>query len=135
MSTLTEIVDGIVARLRTIEGLEVYGHVPGTAEFPAAFVMPPPIDYRQAMGAGVVRMDFEVVVLVGAFESAHQTNLFPYLDVTGSWSVLAAVDADRTLGLTDVDCVVLSSRPLGLEEISAYRAWGVSFQLLVAFTN
>lgn len=136
MSTLTQIVGGLKDQLATIDGLAVYEFVPGSvAEYPVALIIPPTVDYQQAMSAGVARMELEVVLLVSAFEAEHQTHLFEYLDVTGDRSVRAAVAADNTLGLTDVDCVVMSSRPLGLEEIGAYNAWGASFQILIAYTN
>lgn len=136
MSTLTQIVDGLRDQLATIDRLAVYEYVPGSvSDYPVALIIPPAIDYQQAMGAGVARMELEVVLLVGAFEAKHQTHLFEFLDVTGDRSVRAAVAANNTLGLTDVDCVVMSSRPLGLEEIGAYNAWGASFLFLIAYTN
>lgn len=135
MTTLTAIVNGLEARLRTIPRLSVYDHVPGGIDPPAAVIMPPAIDYQQAMKHGAVRFDLEVQLYVGSFESDHQLHLFPYLDVTGDRSVVAAIEGDRSLGFDDVDVAVMSARPLALEEIAAYGYWGASFQLLVAYTN
>lgn len=136
MSTLVDYLEALEAALSSIEETAVWRWVPTlVVDYPSLVIMPPSIDYRQAMGAGVLRFDHEIVLLGTAFEDEQQLDLAPYLDVSGTRSVLAAVAADRTLGLADVDCVVMAARPLGLEEVGAYRAWGAAFQVLGALTN
>jgi hypothetical protein len=90
------------------------------------------------MKAGVIRFDIELRLLVGS-SAGHeqQKTLWPYLEwATGSASsVFRVLDADRSLGFTDVDAPVMSARPLGLEEIPDAAAFGVSMIQTVAVTN
>lgn len=136
MTILADIVAGIKTRLDTIDGLRVYDHVPADPNLPAAVIVPPEINYRETMRAGVIRLQFEIVLLTSSADHQRgQRKLFPYLDWGTPESILDAIDADRDLGLTNVDAAILNSRPLGLEEVAAFQAFGASFSLLVAFTN
>jgi len=138
MTTLTEIVAGIKGRLEQTGGsLNVFDYPPAAPPTPCAFIMPPVIDYRLTMRAGVMQLDFEIVVMVGT-SAGHeqQKQLFDYLDWSGTASVFVALGADPTLGLANVDAKVVGpTRPLGLEEIGGYEAFGVTIPLRVAFTN
>lgn len=135
MTTLLDVAKGLRDRLATIAGLNAYDHSAANPEFPAAVVIPPEIDYRLAMRVGALRLDFEVLLLVGAAVHENQKALFEYLDWTGPRSVLRAIDAQPGLGLTGVDAKALTARPLGLEEVNAYQAFGGSIAVVVAITN
>jgi len=136
MTSLSDIIGGLATQLDQLDPkLNVYPRPPGVWEAPAAFVVPPVIDYRQAMRAGVIKFEFDVVFLVAAFDADYQDDLIEYLDWQGPKSLRVRLDANRTLGLTDVDCVAMSARPLGLDEVAGYEGWGGAVQCLAAFTN
>lgn len=136
--TLSEIVDAIEARLATIPDLNAYNHPPAAPSFPCAFPTPPPINYRETMGAGVITLQFEIVVMDGT-SAGHeqQVNLFDFLDWAGESSIFATLGADKTLGLgAKVDSAVTGvTRPLGLVEIGDSEAFGVVIPFLVVITN
>jgi hypothetical protein len=136
MTTLTEFVRAVGQRYRdVIPDLSVYDIPPGNPVCPAGIVIPPVIDYRQAMRVGVIRFDFEVVLLVSSAAIEHQYSLFEYLDWQGRGSVFRAVEIDPTLGLENVDCKAMGARPLGLEEVAAFNAYGAAVQHVAAITN
>lgn len=136
--TLTEIVNAIEARLATIPDLNHYNHPPAAPNFPCAFVMPPPVSYRLTMRAGVISLQFEIVVMEGT-SAGHeqQVRLYEFLDWAGDNSIFQALEADKTLGLGDQVSAAVNgdSRPLGLEEIGGYEAFGATIPFLVAITN
>lgn len=131
MATVTQIVDGIEARLKTISGLNVTDYSPDAVNPPQAFVDPPDVpEYRSAFGtAGLRSIDLTVTILVSASYVGHQKKLLPYIDKTGASSVYAAIEADTTLGLTNVQCIVRSFRKLGLQEVGAIGYYGGLFTL------
>jgi hypothetical protein len=131
---LVDIIEGLESQLRSIDGLRVFDHVPGAADYPAALILPPDIDYRRAMAKGFVRLELEVVVLVSAVVDRMQRDLFEYLDWTGPKSIVAAVDNDKTLGIPGINAVAMSCRQLGLEEIAGYNAWGGAVRFLIGST-
>ncbi len=137
MATVTQIVDGIETRLKTITGLNVTDYVPEQVNPPQAFVDPPDIpDYRRSFGAsGLLSIDLTVTILVSASYVGHQKKLLPYIDKTGAQSVYAAIEADKTLGLTDVECLVRSFRRLGLQEVGLIGYYGGVFQLTCLATG
>lgn len=136
--TLEQIVAGIKTRLQTIAALNVYDHPPAAPPFPCVFPIPPTIDYRLTMRTGVISLQFEITVMVGQ-SAGHeqQLSLYPYLDWQGDQSIFVALEADKTLGLGDKVSAAVNgpARPLGLEEVGAYEAFGASIPFLVAITN
>lgn len=126
---LVDVIDGLEAQLRSIDGLRVFDHVPSSAEFPAAFILPPDIDYLVTMHRGIIGMELEVVVLVSAVVDRMQKDLFGYADWTGPQSIVTAIANDPTLGLSGIEAIVRSSRSLGLEEMAGYQAWGIAVRI------
>lgn len=108
MTTLAEVRDGLEARLDTIDGLRVTGYVPDDlGGYPAAVIFPPTnTDYSDDHGMGSFTVEIVVMLLVPANIDRKQLDLYALLDRTGSSSVYAAVEADRTLGGLDVDARV-----------------------------
>jgi len=141
VTALEEVVAGLKTLLDTIYGLEVYDHPAANLELPAAIIVPPEIDYRQAMRTGTIRLEFEIVVFVSA-AAGHDSSkkLWPYIDWTGEKSILQAIEVDPTLGIVGadgqprVDAHVYSERRLGFEELPE-GAFGVALQLPVIVTN
>lgn len=132
-ATLVGIMEGIQARLQTIVGLQVSATSPGQITPPAAVVGVPPIpDYRLTMRRGFFRIEPTITILVSsAATDAGQRALAAYADVSGTNSIPAAIEADRTLGGVVSECLVDSFRSLGLEEVGIIGYYGGIFTLSV----
>ncbi len=130
MSTLEEVAEAVATRLRGIPGLNGRPYVPGSAVWPSAFVQPATIDYE---GLSSTDADFrlEVVLMVGAAIDQNQMKLYKYMGLEGPHSVPAAIHADRTLGLGDIDALVVRSRLLGQQEQASYQGYGCVFEVTV----
>jgi hypothetical protein len=132
MATIAEIMAGIETRLATIPDLRVSSYVADQINPPQAIVGVPPVpDYRLAFGpSGELRIEPTITILVSAaLDRVGQAKLATYVDKTGDQSVFAAIEADKTLGLTDVDCTVKSFQPLGLQDVGVIGYYGGVFTL------
>lgn len=138
MNTLTEIVDGLADQLRTIGAFDSQVHrvVQRPPVFPAAVIVPPEIPkYGTALDGQGVQFTIRVLVVVGTAEAEKQTSLLPFLDWTGSSSVVAAIVADRKLGLPDVNVASVGTDPPQVHEFpDGTPTYGVMFNVLV-FAN
>lgn len=133
--TIADIMRGIETRLATIDGLRVgadFG-APDQINPPAAIVEVPPVpNYHLAMRRGTVELTPTVVVLVSsAVSRTGQMALAEYANPTGPRSVVAAIEADKTLAGVVDSCVVRSFRPMGLEEVGELPYFGGIFTLTV----
>jgi hypothetical protein len=111
---------GLKTRLDTITGLRVFApnELPGSGnEPPMAFILPPAVEYHSDFAANYV-LTFRVVVAVTQQDSptAHDA-IMAYMEPSGTYSVLAAIEGDRTLGSTADDVKVV--RNLG------ERVWSI----------
>lgn len=135
MSTLTEIVDGLDDRLRTIAAFDYQVHrvVQRPPTWPAAVIVPPAIpNYGSALSGGGCQFTIPVVVVVGIAETEKQSSLLPFIDWSGASSVPAAVEADQKLGLTDVTARVVSAEQPGVVEFpDGTTAYGVTFNVQI----
>jgi hypothetical protein len=130
--TIEQIMDGIETRLATISGLRVSDVSPGQINPPCAIVGVPAItSYHATFGSGRMTLDdITVTVLVSAaVDRVGQKKLAGYANPTGSTSIKAAVEGDKTLGGVVDDCIVVSFRPLGLDEVGVIGYFGGIFQL------
>jgi hypothetical protein len=121
MSTLIEAVEALASVIDTISGLRVTDHVPDATEYPAAFIDWQTIDSDSLDDSGGV-FEVEVVLLVGTQVSRNQKKLLPW--VYGPTSIREVLQANRSLGLDDVDAHATQARRLGLQEMAAYNAYG-----------
>ena len=103
MTTLTQVRDGLEARLDTIDGLRVVPYVPDVLPgYPAAVVFPPvDVDPPNDLASGSFTALFVVLLFVPANVDRKQLDLYDLLD-RGPGSVFAAIAADRKLGGLDV---------------------------------
>jgi hypothetical protein len=109
MTSLDETLAGLEAVLSTIDGLRVYDHIPGDPSYPAAVILPPAIpDYRDDLGDGSMSVRFPVLLLVPSTLARMQLQLFPFLEKSGSRSIFAKIEADRSLGGLNVDAYVVN---------------------------
>ena len=107
-ATPSQAKDGLKARLATISGLRCYDYQPDQVNPPFAFPTLNQIRYHAtAMGSGGIEMDFDVtLVLTRQSERIAQDEIDKYMAYSGSQSVRAAIEGDRTLGGVVEDCVV-----------------------------
>ncbi|RZQ59834.1 hypothetical protein [Amycolatopsis suaedae] len=131
--SLTQIMDGIETRLKTIPGLRVTAYVADQINPPAAVVGVPDVpEYRLTMGRGRFELRFTVTVLVSAaLDRVGQRALASYADVAGPNSVPAAIDGDRRLGGLVEECHITSFRVLGLDEVGQIGFYGGEFAVRV----
>lgn len=107
MTSLTDLRAGLATRLATISGLRSSATIPDNPQPPIAVVMPSLITYDTAFGRGSDEYEFTIMLIVGrAADRASQTTLDAYCESSGSRSVKAAVEADRSLGGKALDCRV-----------------------------
>lgn len=123
--------DGIKTRLQTITGLRVFApdELPDSInEFPAAVILPGETVYHAHFG-GDADYTFRIIVMTGKQDNPSALNrLLPYLELTGTSSVKAAIETDATLNGSADDCKVVSNTGLGV------TSWGGVSYLSTEFT-
>lgn len=129
--SIHDVMLGIEGQLATISGLRVSEYLPDQIMPPVAIVGVPPIpEYRTTFGRGRFTLEPTVTILVSArLDRVGQTELAGYADVSGSASIPAAIESDRTLGGVVEECWVLSFRPLGMEDVGRIGYYGGVFNL------
>jgi len=113
-------------RLKDI-GLNAYDYVPGSAEWPGAFILPPEVEL-EGLGDDWIVVVFDIVVLVSAPLDIQQLKLLEYQSLSGEKSISAAFKAEPTLGGLVGDIRIARSRPLGYEEQAGYQGFGCVFE-------
>ena len=105
---------GIQTRLATISGLRSTAYRPDQANPPFAWVeLPTTLNYHGAFRHGSYTFELTVKLAVSkSIDRMGQPALAAYMDIAGTNSVHAAIEADKTLGGLNCDCHVISSREL-----------------------
>jgi hypothetical protein len=108
--SIAQIRDGIGDNLRTLTGLRVSETVPDSFSPPIAVLSLQSVQYNGAFNTrsaqGLTTYNFTVSVIVGKVsERVAQTRLDSYIS-TGTATIKAAIESDRTLGGAAFDCVV-----------------------------
>jgi hypothetical protein len=99
MATLTEIRNGLATRLATISGLRVSATLPEQLNPPIAVIGPEAITYDLNNRNGLHQYTMTVTLIVARADArSAQTQLDAYVAPSGSSSVKAAIEGDRTLG-------------------------------------
>jgi hypothetical protein len=135
MTTILQVMEGIETRLATVTGLVFVSEIrPGQIVTPAGVVGVPPIDnYHLSMRNGTMDLTVPVLVLTSAASDyVGERALAAYANPSGSSSIKAAIETDRTLGGVVDDCYVQSFAPLGIDEVNTIGYWGGRFTLYVA---
>jgi hypothetical protein len=118
----SQVRDGLKTRLQTITGLRAYDLIPDTVVPPCAIVGQLDFTFDIDNARGLDQAQVDVLVIVQRFsERAGQDKLDAYLAGTGSTSIKAAIEGDRTLGGT-----VNTLRVTGAEA-GTYDSQGVTF--------
>lgn len=96
---VASVMTGLGSRLSTITGLRVFSYAPDTLSPPAAVVaLPESIEFDSTMARGADRMSIPMHLLVGRVsDRSSTTELAAYLSGTGTKSIKAAIEGDRTL--------------------------------------
>lgn len=103
--------DGIAANLSTLFAGRSYDTVPDNPNPPCAVVLPTGIEYDAAFSGGATRYTFTVLAISQrADERTAQDRIDGYCNPSGSTSVKAAVESDKTLGGSAYDCRVQEMR-------------------------
>ena len=131
-ATVNQIKDGLKTALATIPNLRVYDYQPDQVNPPFAFPTLEEVQYHGAMGAGLVTHQFTVqVVMSRASERSAQDSLDQYTSYSGTKSVRAALEADRTLGGIVQDLIVTSARNILGFDANDTSYLSVDFQVTV----
>lgn len=132
MATISNIRTGIATNIGTISGLRTAAEIPDNPNPPIAVVNLDGIDYHQAFKNGLTRYNFTVTVVVGRVaEREMQRKLDSYLGVTGSQSVKAAIESNRTLSGEVYDLVVVNSNSIGSITINDQTYLAAEFTVTV----
>jgi hypothetical protein len=132
MATIYNIRQGLATNIGTISGLRTAPEIPDNPSPPIAVVNLESIDYHQAMQNGLTRYNFTVTVVVGrAAEREMQRKLDNYCQPTGSQSVKAAIESNRTLSGEVYDLIVVSSNSIGSITINDQTYLAAEFTVTV----
>ena len=116
----------------SIPNLRVYDYQPDQVNPPFAFPTLEEVQYHGAMGAGLVTHQFTVqVVMSRASERTAQDSLDQYTSYSGTKSVRAALEADRTLGGIIQDLIVTSARNILGFDANDTSYLSIDFQVTV----
>jgi hypothetical protein len=98
-ATMAEIRQGIANNLASLEGVQVSPYMLANSTLPAIHIFPSAVSYDQAMHRGVdaQTMTVQAMVAFGSDQGA-QVTLDELLAPSGSRSVKAAIESDKTLG-------------------------------------
>lgn len=130
-STLTQVREGLAARLATISGLRAYSEYPSEApQPPFAIVVTAQdgdaIEANLTFGGDAI-YHLEVLVGVAAADlRSAQKELGPYISVTGTTSIRAAIYAADSLGGVADFCQVGAARDVGGIDYAGGRGFGAT---------
>lgn len=131
-ATVSQVADGLKARLATVTGLRTFSYQPEQVNPPVAFPVLESVDYHRAFGGGDVQMRWTVIVIVGRYlDRVAHANLDGYLSYDGATSLRAAVEGDRTLGGVAKTLILDSSMSIGSLAVAEAEFLQVSFSVLV----
>jgi hypothetical protein len=131
-ATPQQVATGLETRLATISGLRVYDHIPDSYGIPCSFVMPDTIEYWNGFAGGNVQQEFTVTVVVGrTSDRAAQKSLYGFSAYSGSSSVRAAIEGDRTLGGVAQTCIVNSAGNIRMLQQADATYLAIDFNITV----
>lgn len=98
-ASVSSVATGLATALGTVTGLRTYNYQPEQLNPPIAYPVLNSINYHRAMQGGDVVMDWTVSIIVGRYTDRTAVALLDdFLSFSGSKSIRAAIEADRTLG-------------------------------------
>ncbi len=125
---------GIKTRLETITGLKVFapsGLPDSINQFPAALILPGETAYN-AMFSGDADYRFRLIILITKQDSPSALGkLLDYIELTGTYSVKAAIDGDNTLNGSADDSRISRNLGIGTTIWGGFTYLSTEFELLV----
>ncbi len=125
---------GIKARLETITGLKVFApsELPDSInQFPAALILPGETNYNSTF-SGDADYRFRVIMLITKQDSPSALGkLLDYIELTGTYSVKAAIEADSTLAGAADDLRVSRNLGIGVTVWGGYTYLSTEFSVEV----
>ena len=109
-AAVSDVASGIATRLATVSGLRTFSFDPMQYNPPVAFPILQNIRYHEAFAGGDVQMEFSIMLIAARWaERLSYAVLDGYMSFSGSTSIRAAIEADKTLGGVVQTCVLSSS--------------------------
>jgi hypothetical protein len=131
LANINAIRSGLATRLATISGLRVAAEQPDNPNPPLAVVIPDNTKYDDVFGRGMDTTTFRVILIVSRVaEKQAQKNLDAYCATTGTGSIKAAIEGDKTLGGSVFDCRVTEMRNYGQISVGDVTYLGCEFIIL-----
>ena len=132
--SLETIGNGIKTRLQTISGLKVFApnELPDSInQFPCALILPGETHYH-AMMSGDADYIFRVLVLFTKQDAPSALGkMLDYIELTGTYSVKAAIEGDRTLNSSADDVRVDRNLGIGFTSWGGYNYLSTEFQITI----
>lgn len=122
-----------LATALTPTGLRASAVWPKNLNYPAAIVVPESAEFYQS-GSTSPALTFSIVVVVGPASDSYdrlQTKLDGYLDLSGTASIKATIETDRTLSGTVQDAIVTGWSEYGEIEANGIMSIGCRFTVLI----
>lgn len=131
LASIDSIRTGLANRLATISGLRVAAQQPDNPNPPLALVIPDNTKYDDVFGRGMDTTTFRIILMVSRVaEKQAQKSLDAYCATTGSSSIKAAIEGDKTLGGSVFDCRVIEMRNYGQIPVGDVTYLGCEFVVL-----
>jgi hypothetical protein len=107
--SIADLRNGLATNLQTITGLRVTSMVPDQVNPPIAIISLDKINYQRAFARGLTEYLFKITVIVSRqSERNAQQKLDQYVASDGTYSVLEALETDRSLGGKAADSTMVS---------------------------
>lgn len=130
--TVKALRDGLAANLKTIPGLRVVPILPEQVNPPLAMINLDKINYQKSFARGLTEYLFKITLVVGrASERSAQNSLDQYVASDGTYSVLNALENDRTLGGVAADSTMVSLDAYGSVVIGEINYLSAEFSVQV----
>ena len=107
--SIADLRTGLATNLQTIPGLRVASTLPDQVNPPLAMIMLDKINYQRSFARGLTEYLFKITVIVSRADVRNaQNKLDQYVASDGTYSVLNALETDRSLGGKAADSTMVS---------------------------
>ena len=131
MSDITAMSEGIATNLATISGIRTYSEIPDNPALPAAVVSLVSVEYDQAFQGGLTNYTFNVTVIVSRVTERRAQQRLHDVIQTGTGSVKAAIQSEKTLGGSAFDVKVTEMNNIASATIGDIEYLTASFVVVV----
>jgi hypothetical protein len=132
MASISDIRNGLATRLATISGLRTAATIPDNPNPPIAIVIPDNISFDDTFHRGMDTLTFRIFVIVGRVdERTAQNSIDAYCATSGTSSIKAAIEGDKTLGGKAYDCRVTTMLNYGSSVIGDITYLSCEFNVVV----